>query len=174
MSAQPLFQRPGLVLSLIVTVGMVATIGAAWGFQLIGGYLPCELCLWQRQPYYWGITVGLAAVLASGLQAPTWVIRLLLAIVLLLMIAGAATGVYHAGVEWKFWEGPAACSGNNTGVTTDASQLLNDLNALKGPSCGDARWRFLGLSFAGWNVVLSLILAGIAYAGLRRKPDGAQ
>jgi len=172
MSVLPFPERPALSPAILVTLGMIATVSAAWGFQIIGGYIPCELCLWQRQPYYWGIPIALAAVIASALDAPVWLVRTLLGVAGLLMVIGAGTGVYHAGVEWKFWEGPAACSANNTGVTTDASKLLSDLNALKGPSCGDARWHFLGLSFAGWNVVLSIILASIAYYGIRaRKPD---
>ena len=169
MSVLPFPEKPALAPAALLTVGMIATVSAAWGFQLIGGYIPCELCLWQRQPYYWGIPFALAAAVASAMNAPAWVVRTLLAVAGILMVIGAGTGVYHAGVEWKFWEGPAACSANNTGVTTDASKLLSDLNALKGPSCGDARWHFLGLSFAGWNVVLSIILASIAFYGIGTK-----
>jgi len=169
MPTLPFPEKPALTPAILLTVGMIATVGAAWGFQLIGGYIPCELCLWQRQPYYWGIPFALAAALAAALNAPTWLVKTLLAVAGILMVIGAGTGVYHAGVEWKFWEGPAACSANSTGVTTDASKLLSDLNALKGPSCGDARWHFLGLSFAGWNVVLSIVLASIAYYGFKTK-----
>ena len=172
MSVLPFPEKPALSPAILVTLGMIVTVSAAWGFQLIGGYIPCELCLWQRQPYYWGIPFALAAALASAFNAPAWLVRVLLGVGGLLMVIGAGTGVYHAGVEWKFWEGPAACAANNTGVTTDASKLLSDLNTLKGPSCGDARWHFLGLSFAGWNVVLSIILASIAYYGVRaKKPE---
>ena len=78
-------------------------------------------------------------------------------------------GVYHAGVEWKFWEGPASCSTSVNAIGTDVNDLLNDLNTQHGPSCTDATLRVLGLSFAGWNVITSLVLAGIAVFGATRK-----
>ena len=153
-----------------LTLGMVATVGGALGFQHIGGYIPCALCLLQRDPYYYGIPVGIAAVLATSFRLPTWTVRSLLVVVGLLMLVGAGMGVYHSGVEWGFWEGPATCATSVTGTATNAGSLLDDLNAFHGPSCTEASLRVLGLSFAGWNVIASLILAAIAFLGASRKP----
>ena len=80
-------------------------------------------------------------------------------------LVGAGMGVYHAGVEWGFWEGPATCATTAQGVTQNAGDLLSDLNSKHGPSCQEASFRLLGLSFAGWNVIASLILAAIAFSG---------
>ena len=151
----------------LLTLGMAVTVGSALGFQYIGGYIPCALCLMERQPYYYGIPVAGLAFISSIAGAPAWVTRLLLAIAAILMIVGAGMGVYHSGVEWKFWEGPSTCSTTASGVTTNAGSLLDDLNTVHGPSCTDAAARFLGLSFAGWNVIASLVLAAIAVVGLR-------
>lgn len=74
------------------------------------------------------------------------------------MLYGASLGVYHSGVEWGWWPGPADCGGA-AGQTTDASNLLSDLNAIKPPACNEAALRVLGLSFAGWNVIASVLLA---------------
>ena len=153
-----------------LTLGMVATVGGALGFQHIGGYIPCALCLLQRDPYYYGIPVGIAAVLAASFRLPTWTVRSLLVVVGLLMLVGAGMGVYHSGVEWGFWEGPATCATSVTGTATNAGSLLDDLNAFHGPSCTEASLRVLGLSFAGWNVIASLILAAIDFLGASRKP----
>ncbi|KEQ07201.1 MAG: disulfide bond formation protein B [Alphaproteobacteria bacterium] len=153
-----------------LTLGMVATVGGALGFQHIGGYIPCALCLLQRDPYYYGIPVGIAAVLAASFRLPAWTVRSLLVVVGLLMLVGAGMGVYHSGVEWGFWEGPATCATSVTGTATNAGSLLDDLNAFHGPSCTEASLRVLGLSFAGWNVIASLILAAIAFLGASRKP----
>lgn len=153
-----------------LTLGMVATVGGAVGFQHIGGYIPCALCLLQRDPYYYGIPVGIAAVLAASFRLPAWTVRSLLVVVGLLMLIGAGMGVYHSGVEWGFWEGPATCATSVTGTATNAGSLLDDLNAFHGPSCTEASLRVLGLSFAGWNVIASLILAAIAFLGASRKP----
>ena len=153
-----------------LTLGMTATVGGALAFQHIGGYIPCALCLLQRDPYYYGIPVGIAAILAASFRLPAWIVRGLLAIVGILMLIGAGMGVYHSGVAWGFWEGPATCATSVTGVATNAGSLLDDLNAFHGPSCTEASLRVLGLSFAGWNVIASLALAAVAFIGATRKP----
>ncbi|CAN7254448.1 disulfide bond formation protein B [Pararhizobium sp. LjRoot235] len=155
----------GLAASLVATFGMAATVGGALAFEHIGGYIPCALCLMQRTPYYWGIPIGILAIVTSILKLPVWLTRSLLAIIGMLMLVGAGLGVYHAGVEWHFWEGPATCATSAAGVSTDVGDLLGDLDSKHGPSCTDAALRVLGLSFAGWNVIASLILAAIALRG---------
>ena len=158
-----------LASAVLLTIGMAATVGGALGFEHIGGYIPCALCLMQRDPYYYGIPVAAAAALSGFLGGPAWLTRGLLAIAGVMMLVGAGLGVYHAGVEWHFWEGPATCATAAQGVTQNAGDLLSDLNAKTPPSCSDASFRFLGLSFAGWNVIASLILAAIAFVGVRGK-----
>jgi disulfide bond formation protein DsbB len=161
-----LTQQPrGLLPSVIATLGMAATVGGALAFEHIGGYIPCALCLLQRTPYYWGIPIGIAAIAASVLRLPAWTTRALLLVIGILMLVGAGIGVYHAGVEWHFWEGPATCATSASGVSGNVGDLLGDLDSKHGPSCTDAALRVLGLSFAGWNVIASLILAGIALRG---------
>lgn len=160
--------KPGFNTALVLSLGMAATVGSALAFEHIGGYIPCALCLLQRQPYYYGVPVALLALINSAIGGPVWLTRALLAVVALMMVVGAGMGVYHAGVEWHFWEGPATCSTSANGVTQDAGNLLSDLNTVKGPSCTDAALRILGLSFAGWNVIASLILAAIAVRGVRK------
>ncbi|CAD7034663.1 disulfide bond formation protein B [Pseudorhizobium endolithicum] len=159
----------GVIAASAVTLGMVATVGGALAFEHIGGYIPCALCLLQRDPYYYGIPVGIAAILASMFRLPAWVSRSLLVLVGIMMLVGAGMGVYHAGVEWGFWEGPATCATSSPGITTNAGSLLDDLNAFHGPSCTQASLRVLGLSFAGWNVIASIILAALAFLGATRK-----
>ena len=151
----------------LLSLGMAATVGGALAFEHIGGYIPCALCLLQRDPYYYGIPVAVAALLSALFGGPVWLTRLLLAVAGIMMLVGAGMGVYHAGVEWGFWEGPATCATSAQGVTQNAGDLLSDLNAKHGPSCTEASFRLLGLSFAGWNVIASLILAAIAFSGVR-------
>jgi disulfide bond formation protein DsbB len=156
--------------SAILALGMAATVGTALGFQHIGGYIPCALCLLQREPYYWGVPVALGALATAAFRLPPAVTRGLIVIVGIMMIIGAGMGVYHSGVEWGFWEGPATCSTTANGMTTSAANLLSDINTIKGPSCTEAALRVLGLSFAGWNVLASLALAAFAFrAALMRR-----
>ncbi|TCU10566.1 disulfide bond formation protein B [Rhizobium sullae] len=165
--ASPL-SRPVVFYSLLLALGMSAVVGTALGFQYIGGYIPCALCLLQRQPYYYGIPIAILGALASLFGLPNWVARALLLAAGILMVVGAGMGVYHAGVEWHFWAGPATCSTSASSMTQNAGDLLTELNTVTGPSCTDAALRVLGLSFAGWNVITSLILAAFAFIGVRK------
>jgi disulfide bond formation protein DsbB len=167
LTASTTHARKGLGNAVIVTLGMAATVGSALGFQYLGGYIPCAMCLLQREPYYYAIPVGILAMGALAFGMPAWIGRTLLILVGLMMLVGAGMGVYHAGVEWAFWEGPASCGGG-AGVTTNAGSLLADLNTVHGPSCTEAALRVLGLSFAGWNVIASVILAAIAFIGAKK------
>lgn len=148
-------------IALAFAMGLV-TIVAAWGFQLIGGYVPCKLCLQERIPYYTGLPL-LAGALLLAVRLPT-VARGLALAAALAFLAGVGLGVYHAGAEWGFWMGPNDCGGG-TGPVTNAADLMATMRATKLVSCTEASWRLLGLSFAGWNAVVSLVIALLAARG---------
>ncbi|KRB62679.1 hypothetical protein ASE04_00425 [Rhizobium sp. Root708] len=168
MTASFSLTRPAFLYSVLLALGMAVVVGSALGFQYIGGYIPCALCLMQRQPYYYGIPIVLIGALCSAFGLPNWIGRTFLLAGGLLMIVGAGMGVYHSGVEWHFWPGPATCSTTAGSMTQNAGDLLTELNTIKGPSCTDAALRVLGLSFAGWNVIASLVLAAVAFFGVRK------
>lgn len=159
---------PHLETAVFLLLAMIVTVGSALGFQYIGGYLPCKLCLEQRFPYYAGIPLMALAVLAAAFRWPAALTRMLLALGGILMLIGLGLAVFHAGVEWKFWPGPTDCTAVSMSITTNAGNLLNDMNAIHPPACDTAALRVLGLSFAGWNAVASLILALIAFRGAKK------
>ncbi|MEJ8307421.1 disulfide bond formation protein B [Agrobacterium larrymoorei] len=169
MSVVASAEKSRTIAAVLVTLGMILTVGSALGFQHIGGYTPCALCLLQRDPYYYAIPLGVLAVGASIFKLPVALTRVLLVLVGVAMLIGLGLGVYHSGVEWGFWPGPTTCATGAPSITTDAGNLLNDLNAIKAPSCNEAALRVLGLSFAGWNVIASAALAAIAFWGASRK-----
>ncbi|MCT8989701.1 disulfide bond formation protein B [Chelativorans sp. SCAU2101] len=146
---------------------MAATVGTALGFQHLGGFIPCKLCLEQRVPYYIGVPVMILAAISAALRGPAILTRGLLLAGGILMLWGLGLGSYHAGVEWGWWEGPADCGA--VAPSSGSGSLLDQLNAVVPPSCNEAAGRFLGLSFAGWNVVASAILAAIALRGAFKK-----
>ena len=160
--------RPGFIYSILLAIGMAAAVGTALGFQYIGGYIPCALCLLQRQPYYYAIPIAILAAISELVGLPNWISRGLILAAGILMLVTAGMGVYHAGVEWHFWPGPATCSTTASSMTTNAGDLLGELNTIKGPSCTDAALRVLGLSFAGWNVIASLVLAAFAFWSVKK------
>ncbi len=162
---------PVLAGALALALGVV-TIATAWGFQLIGGYAPCALCLEQRVPYYVGLPLIAAGLIAHRLGARLSVLRIALVLAAGVFAYGLALGVYQAGAEWAFWPGPTDCGGG-VATTTSAGNLLAQIQSTKLVSCTEASWRMFGLSFAGWNAVASaalvlVTLAG-AFLGLRRR-----
>lgn len=169
--ADDIFREPFWLGLAILLIAGAAILGAL-AFQHIGGYQPCALCLMQRTPYYVGIPLAAAAAIAAVLRAPRTVLAVLFGLVALLMVYNAGLAAYHAGVEWKFWEGPASCA-PSVGIQS-AADMLDQLQNAHAPSCTEATWRMLGLSFAGWNVLISTALAALAaaavLASLRQPP----
>jgi disulfide bond formation protein DsbB len=160
--------EPIAAAAVIVALGAMVTILGAWFFEYALGYAPCPLCLQQRIPYY--VAIPLAVVIAAGALA-RWPRQLLLgglAVIVLAMLIGAGMGVYHSGVEWKWWPGPTSC-GAATGEL-GSGNLLERAQSARIIRCDEAAWRFLGLSLAGYNVLISLALAGVAVWGLRSFP----
>jgi disulfide bond formation protein DsbB len=153
--------RPHLFAALILAAGCAATVGTALIFEHQFGYIPCALCLEQRTPYYLAVPVALvAAILATRRPDRGLPVHALLGLVGLAMLYGHGLAIYHAGVEWHFWAGPAGCAA--AGNADLGGDLLATIDAVHPPACDQAAGRFLGLSFAGWNVLASLLFAAIA------------
>ncbi|MBR1222024.1 disulfide bond formation protein B [Bradyrhizobium sp. U87765 SZCCT0131] len=143
-----------------------ATIGGAWFFQLVLGIQPCPLCLEQRYAYYLAIPLALIVALAAKGGAARPLVAVGFLILLLALLANTVLGGYHAGVEWGFWPGPTDCSGPIADLGS-AGSLLERLDTVKVVRCDEVQWRFLGLSLAGYNVLISLLIAACAVWGLR-------
>ena len=152
----------------LLAAAMTLTVGTALGFQHIGGYIPCKLCLEQRIPYYVAVPVALLALASSVLRLPPLLTRGLLLLAALLMTWSIYLAGFHAGVEWGWWPGPTDC-GVVAAPSGGSGSLLDQLDAVIPPSCDQAAGRFLGLSFAGWNFLASIFLAALAYATAIRK-----
>ena len=161
--------RTQTLAALAVGLGMAITVGTALGFQHLGGYIPCKLCLGQRTPYYIGVPLMALAFASAALKAPAIVTRSLLAAGGLLMAWGGWLGGFHSGVEWGWWPGPSDCAAVTPPPSGGTGGVLDQLDAVMPPSCTEAAARFLGLSFAGWNVVASVVLAAIAFTGAFRR-----
>lgn len=155
-----------------VLFGTVAVIATALAFEYLGGYTPCPLCLQQRYAYYAAIPVLFVALVLLGARHPAPA-AMLFGLVALAFLANAGLGIYHAGAEWKFWPGPDTCAATSSPLSTSAGGLLKDLGKTRVIRCDEAPWRFLGISFAGWNVVTSLLLAAGAAASAVRGLRGA-
>jgi disulfide bond formation protein DsbB len=150
--------------ALAVVLGAAATVGGALVFEHAFGYVPCKLCLIQRNPYYVAVPLGLVAALLPPryTRAGLWLLALI-------FVISAGLGAYHSGVEWGFFAGPSDCGGGSGAGAGNVGDFLNQLQSTRVVSCTEAAWRFLGLSLAGWNVLISLALAAFAaMAGARK------
>src|SRR5258705_5422658 len=159
--------NPALVAALAVTIIAAATLAGAWFFQLVLDIRPCPLCLEQRYAYYLAVPLGALMAVAAAKDAPRAVLYAGLAILAAAALGNAWLGAYHAGVEWGFWQGPTDCSGP-IGNLGSAGNLLERLDTVKVVRCDEVQWRFLGLSLAGYNVLISLVMAAIPAWGIAR------
>jgi disulfide bond formation protein DsbB len=158
--------RPWLLATISFVLGL-ATIAGAWGSQIFGGLVPCELCLEQRLAYYWGLPV-LALILIFWNRLPRTVWFIAMAIALLIFVWSTYMAGHHAGVEYGFWPGPTACSG--IGVEVSFEDLSN-INATRVVPCDAIQFEILGVSLAGFNAIISaaiVLMLGTAM-WLRRK-----
>jgi disulfide bond formation protein DsbB len=157
---------PIFVAAIAIAGVAAATILGAYYFQYVLGLAPCPLCLNERIAYYVAIPLALLLAVGAAAHARRGLLMAGLLVVGLVMLASAGYGAYHAGVEWKFWPGPEDCSGPIQSFGR-ASDLLRQLNSVHVVRCDAAAWRFLGVSLAGYNVLISLALAAIAGWALR-------
>jgi len=166
-TAEPERTAPGAGAALAIAVVGAATILGAYYFEYVLHYQPCPLCLEQRIPYYVAIPLALFVTrLAMGKTSRNLVVGglVLLAVV---MLVGAGLGIYHSGVEWRLWLGPQDCTGDITNFG-GAGGLLDKMQSTSIVRCDQAS-RFLGVSLANANVVVSLALAAVAAWGIRSK-----
>ncbi|MBK5651287.1 MULTISPECIES: disulfide bond formation protein B [Bradyrhizobium] len=157
--------NPALTSALAIAVIAAATLAGAWFFQLVLEIMPCPLCLEQRYAYYLAVPLGALVAVAAARGASRPVLLAGLAILGLAALANAGLGGYHAGVEWGFWPGPTDCTGPMVDFGK-AGSLLEQLDKVKVVRCDEVQFRFLGVSLAGYNVLISLLMAAIAGWGM--------
>jgi disulfide bond formation protein DsbB len=158
---------PALTAALAIAAIAALTLAGAWFFQLVLDIRPCPLCLEQRYAYYLAVPLAALTAFAAARDVPRALLYLGLGILALAALGNAGLGSYHAGVEWKFWQGPTECTGP-IGNLGSAGDLLSRLDKVKVIRCDEVQWRFLGLSLAGYNVLISLLMAAIAAWGIGR------
>lgn len=134
------------VLVALAAAGSAALLLGALAFQYLGGLAPCHLCLLQRYPHAAAVAIGALALAVPGRLLP-----------LLGAVAAAVTagyGLYHTGVERRWWEGPTSCtSGGVGGLTPD--QLMDQIMGAPLVQCDQVAWEMFGLSMASWNMLAS-------------------
>ncbi|MFZ1886201.1 MAG: disulfide bond formation protein B [Rhodoplanes sp.] len=161
-------RAPALRASIIVAAGSAATLIGAYIFQYVLKIPPCPLCLEQRIPHYIAVPLALIVAAAAAKGAPRPLVAVGLAALVLALLTTAGIGLYHSGVEWKWWPGPADCTGEITSFGAAGGSLLKQMQTAVVVRCDEVLFRFAGLSLAGYNTLISSALALVAGWGLVR------
>jgi disulfide bond formation protein DsbB len=156
--------EPAAAAALAVFVLSGATILGAWFFEYVLKLPPCPLCLEERIAYHVVIPLSLLMAIAAFARAPATLLKVGFVVIIVAALCNAGLGTYHAGIEWQFWPGPKDCSGPLTDLNA-GGPLLEQLQSINVVRCDEAAWRFLGISLAGYNVLISLLLAAVAGLG---------
>ena len=145
----------GTRLGIAAALGSILLLGGAYWFQYVEGYAPCDMCLWQRYPHMLAILAGLLTI--PLLVEPKVALVFALVAVLALFVT-SGIGVYHAGVELHWWQGPQSCTGRVPAGLT-AEELKQYLMNARMVRCDEVPWKMWNISMAGWNAILSGTLA---------------
>ena len=143
----------------IVLLVPALLLGGAYLSQYGFGLYPCEMCWWQRYPHFAALALALLAFIAPPQRA--WI-----ALAALAIIASGLIGLFHAGVEYHWWQGITGCA-----AIPSASEGGSALDAIINTPlvrCDEAAWRLFGISLAGYNFLISSA-AGIAAIWLLAK-----
>lgn len=144
----------------VAAAGSALLLAGAFAFEHIGGMAPCQLCIYQRWPHGVAVLIGALALAFGG--------RLLPILGVLAALATAAVGVFHVGVEQKWWEGLASCTASSLDGVSMSDLLNPDVTVGAVIRCDAIAWQMLGISMAGWNAILSVALALVWLRAARR------
>jgi len=133
----------------------IVSLSTAYFIQYILGHKPCNLCLIERIPY-------LASVILISLIFIVNKFEKITAIILLLFfLFGFVISFYHVGIEQGFFSESLVCDLKEFSNNLSKEDLLKQLENNTPVSCKDVTFRFLGLSLATINTVISVVLSAI-------------
>jgi disulfide bond formation protein DsbB len=144
----------------IAALSSLTLLVGAHAFETFGRYEPCELCYRQRDIHWAAFWVsGLAFAVTSVRPS---VARIACGAVAVIFLCSTVLATYHTGVEWKWWPGPASCTGGHFKAVSaaDMASLLNGTSHVV--ACDDAAWRMFGVSMAGYNALISALIAALS------------
>jgi disulfide bond formation protein DsbB len=150
---------------LVALLAPALLYGGALVSQYGFGLHPCEMCYWQRWPHQAAIILATLALVLRGNVREMRVLTLLAA---LAIAVSGAIGVFHAGVDYGFWEGVTTCA---TGAGGPVS--LDNIMGAPLIRCDTAQWTLFGISLAGYNAIFSFGAALLVLTLLRRGATSA-
>lgn len=165
---------------LVALIVCAATLSGVYILEYVFNQAPCQMCWWQRYAWFVAAPLALAAIAVRWRGAGPGLMSAFCLLLGLVFLASFVLAAWHALFEWNIAPGPETCTvaADSLPETVRPSDLLTRPVAI--PSCKDALWRLpdapWGLSLAGMNAVLSLLMSALSlYAASRtgRKTDTA-
>lgn len=141
----------------VVALASVMVLGTALLSQYAGGLEPCVLCIYQRYPYGIAIALSLTAFALAGRPEGVALSKMLVYGCGVLFLAGMGIAAFHVGVEQHWWEGTAGCGATRAPETIEELRAM--LEAQPVVRCDEVAWSLFGISMAGYNVLVSALLA---------------
>jgi disulfide bond formation protein DsbB len=165
-TSERLRRDPPLSAAAIVALVGVLTMAAVYYVQYVMLLAPCPLCLEQRMAFYVSIPLAALLWLGAAYGASRKVLVLGFIVIAGFMLWNTGLASYHAGVEWKFWQGPTDCSGPIDKIGS-VNNMLNQLQRISLVRCDEAAIRILGISLSGYDALVSLFLTVVAAWGAK-------
>ena len=136
---------------ILILILLLLSLTLAYIIEHVLGHKPCELCIYQRFPYFVSILLILNILLIKKY------IKTSLITLSLVSLFGFIIALYHVGIEQGFLNESFVCKTENLGQNLSKEDLLKQLgkNTI---SCKDVPFRVLGLSLASINTILSFVL----------------
>ncbi len=161
---------------LAALLASAAVLAAAFVvFEYLMNLAPCQMCWWQRYVYFAAGGIALVAIVFNWRGAGMRTMTAFSILLGLTFLVGTFLGAWHALFEWGLAPGPQGCEAvGATGIPEGAklSDLLSKPQAIV--SCKDAMWRLpnapWGLSMAGWNFLISIMLAAMSFYAATQPP----
>ena len=132
----------------------ILSLSIAYFIQYVLDHKPCNLCIIERNPYIAAIILISLIFILNRYQ------KIISSLILIFFIFGAVVSFYHFGIEQGFFSESLVCDLGNS-QPLNKEDLLNQLKKTEIVSCKDVTFRFLGLSLATINTIISIILSGI-------------
>jgi disulfide bond formation protein DsbB len=149
-----------IILALAAAAPLLAQASETWL-----GLAPCELCLWQRWPYWIAAGFAALALVLPRFRAP------LLALAGLAALTSGVLGGFHLGVEQGFWPSPlAGCKAATAGGAMSIEDMLKSLAPIPNKPCDAPAFLISGLpiSMAAMNMLYGIGLGALSL-GLARQ-----
>ena len=134
-----------------------ALLGGAYVGEYVFNLIPCEMCWWQRYAHFAALALAVLALLRPSAKALTWLAALAI-------LVGGLLGLYHAGVEYGWWDGLTACT-SEVKLGDDPLSAILSAPMIR---CDQVQWSLAGVSLAGFNFLISAPAALLIFALLRR------